>query len=93
VFIVNRLPASVWWSISFAIADVGSLRSYVYFGISDGYFSPPCPPLKNPHIGSRHHRFTAMALDTDAGRAVGTLFVGSGVDTDIPGSEFMQTCD
>ena len=93
VFCVLRLPVSVWWSFSFAIASVGSLRSYVYFGISDGYLSPPTHPVKNPHIVPRYHRTIAMKSRLDAGRAVGSLFVGSGVDTDIPGSEFMQTFD
>lgn len=93
VFIVNRLPVSVWRSFSFAIAGVGSLRSVVYFGISDGYLSPHTRPFKTPTSPSHHPQYDAATSAGDAGRAVRTLFVGSGVDTSITGSEFLQTCD
>ena len=88
VFSANRLLASVWRSVSFAIADADSLRSIVYFGISDGYLSPPTPPFRAPPLISALLRWAlsqVVTLPMDrahrksgiiAGREVGTLFVG-----------------
>lgn len=53
----------------------------------------PPTPFKNPHIDHRHHAHSDMTREVDAGRAVGSLFVGSGVDTDITGPIFLQTCE
>lgn len=46
--------------------------------------TPTTTPLhgrvaENPHIAYRHHVLSAMTVECDEGRAVGTLFIGSGL--------------